>query len=167
MAEMLPKSFFRDYLFGQQPEGFKGTKGFKGAQLRRLDAMNQIFQAIEGTKGLGASGEQQIQDFTKTATAQARQNAATRGLTNSTILGSAETGVNAHANKARLALQESLQDRINQLRTSLAGVYAGNFGGSAPPPSSGGIGGLIGLGLGSFLGGFGNTLGGSLLQNKG
>lgn len=163
MSQLKNMSYYRDFLFGKTPEGFKGTPGFKGGQLRRLDALGQLEKAIEGTSELGPAGEQQIADWTKTATAQAQQNAARRGLSNSSILGSTETGISAHAERARLALKESIQDRINQLRGAMADVFTRGSFGSAPVQSGGfSFGGLLGGALGSFLGPIGQA-GGSAL----
>lgn len=167
MAEWIgDKSFFRNYLFGQSPKGFEGTAGFKGGQLRRLDAANQIYRAIQGTEQLGPAGESQITDWMKQATAQVQQDRVSGGLTNSTILRSNKIGIEAAGEKAKLALRESIQDRINSLRLNLADIFTKGSFGRAPPQSSGGLEGILGMALGGFSGGFGSGLGGSFFPKK-
>lgn len=133
MAE-IPQNLgaWRDFLFGQPPPGFKGATGFKGGQLRRLDALNQLLMSMEGVGAAGERAKRDVGTWETSAQGKASQGAVNRGLFNTTVLDATRRGISSDAQRMRGDISLGMQDRINAIRQMMANVLTGGNYGSAP-----------------------------------
>lgn len=158
MAEQAPPQgqgqglgMFRDWLFGQSPEGFKGTGGFKGPQLRRLDALNQLMASMQGSTEAGEAAKRDVGTWETGAQGKAKQGAVSRGLFNTTVLDATERGIGSDAQRMRTDIDLGVQDRLNAIRQAMANVLVGGKQGSMLPDKPG-FGDFFKQGLGESLG---------------
>lgn len=84
---------------------------------------NSIQQAIGNTSAIGQSELQQEQLQRQQGLGGAMQSAVSRGLGNTTILNSLQSGVNRNADLADVAIQGNIQQQKNQLYQAAAGQY--------------------------------------------
>lgn len=144
-------NFWQEYLYGRMPEGFKGTTGFKGGQLRKLDAINAIMESLGEADKFGQTARQDIQSWESAAGGKAKQGAVNRGLFNTSVLDATNRGISSDAQRMRMGVDESILDRKAQLRAAIASILTGGKYGSAPP-SSPGFSDYFKAGLGQSLG---------------
>jgi hypothetical protein len=94
------------------------------------NSRNAIMQAIALSQGTGQSARRRIAQQTKVNQGSARQSAISRGLANTTILDSLQSGVRREANDAMADVDEQVAGRNSQLQLALANNTA-NFGSQA------------------------------------
>lgn len=156
MAEQAPPQslgMWRDWLFGKAPEGFKGTTGFKGGQLAKMDALNQLMMSMQGAGEAGNLAKLDVGKWETGAKGSANQSAINRGLFNTTVLDSTQRGIGSDAQRMRSDIDIGVQDRINAIRQAMASVLTNRPYGALPLDKPG-FGDFFKQGLGSSLGNF-------------